>query len=126
MNKLEKLQGELEAGIVSFGYRKSDGTERRAIGTRRRDLIPQYDDNKVRELVEASINLAGNLGRVKENPKQLEQDPEPFWVGVEIFNSAIEPFHPKEKGAYTPNEDWINYYDFEAKGWRKCKKDNII
>lgn len=126
LTKAEELINQLEGGIVVFNYKKSDGTLRRAVGTRRNDLIPRFQEEKVQELVEASMNMAGNLQRMKDNPEMFEKDPEPFWAGVEIFNSAIEPFHPREKGAYTPNEDWINYYDFEAKGWRKCKKDNII
>lgn len=121
---------ELETGITTFTYVKTDGTRRKCYGTRNKNLIPEYINKEaVTELVETTTNLLSNLDKYKD---LVEEGGDPLDTmsllseSISWAASALKPFDPKEKKAYTSNDEWVNYYDFEAKGWRKFKVASVV
>ena len=125
---LEELLEKLQSGVVKFSYAKKEGDERIAFGTVNPDLVPiQYTKPQIQELYEASENclsvLKGRLGIVEEDEMQ------DYEAAVQLSEEALKPFRPKQKREVSSEakpSEYLNYYDFEAKGWRKFHPEKLV
>ncbi len=123
---LEELKEKLAVGVVKFTYAKIDGTPRIAFGTTNPNLIPSYDKDKVNELVEKTLILVEGTENVITDSKKLEQDNDWLTNRIAFVKEALKPFIKEKSSSYTHNLAFINYYDFESKGFRKFGIDNLI
>lgn len=125
-NPVDELLEKLQNGVEVFTYIKSDGSERRAAGTRKSDLIPLFDTDSIQKLIDASLVLRKSLIQAGEDLKRLQQsDSHDYEAVLELVDKAFKPFEPKEKKSRPQNDSVVTYYDFEAKGWRAFKKDAL-
>ena len=119
----DRLVQELNEKIVQFSYRKKDGSVRTAIGTRCASYIPKYINE---EAVDYLINaVEHNLDSMKRM----------FYIGLDktalqhncdLLENCMRPFRPKEKKEENSESSFINYYDFEAKSFRRFEKKNLV
>jgi hypothetical protein len=125
-NTAELVRQQMSVGICKFSYTKTDGTERIAYGTLYQKLIPKYKEDKVTLLIEARLHLSQIWSNLSQNEKSVSQNlrqinaPD-LEVAEEHFNLTLEPFLPREKRPFVPNDEWCNYYDLEAQDFRKFK-----
>lgn len=128
-DKLKELVSKLDQGIEVFTYLKSDGTIRKAIGTRSRDLVPEVLTDKLKKQIDVLVNAANHtVSILAEATDSNFVDTDPIATAGAILEDALKPFNPaptKAKSS-TPDSDWINYYDFEAKGWRKFNVGSLL
>lgn len=119
----DRLLGELEEKIMQFSYRKKDGTVRVSIGTRCKKYIPKYVNE---EAVDYLINaVEHNLDSMKRM----------FYIGLDktalqhncdLLENCMKPLRPKEKKEESSESSFINYYDFEAKSFRRFEKGSLV
>lgn len=107
----------LLAGIVTFQFEKADGTIRKAIGTLNQDFIPKDHSKEVKLLTDLynARELYDDVDPVNQVPWKLA------WESIDKHFEPKEPKKPRK-----PNLEIQTYYDFESKGWRSCKKQNIV
>lgn len=115
---IEQLKEGLASGIVKFSYTKKDGTQRVAIGTTNRELIPKYSDEAVSELVEASSLMSEVVSKVCDGHINRSQFLTEISPPQELLSDALKPFLPSEKVHRKVSENVHSYYDFSVKGWR--------
>jgi WYL_2, Sm-like SH3 beta-barrel fold len=124
---LAVLAAQMEAGAVKFTFRKSDGSNRVAFGTRKGSMINTLKPEKVAALVYATGDLIANHQTALDNPDYFAQDPDGFTPSMVIAQEALEPFLPKEaKAKKASNDSVFPYYDLEAQDWRNFKKDSLV
>lgn len=128
---LAELELRLGEGIVHFVYAKSGGVPREAIGTKSKHFIPntKLTDSVVKELENATDNMVSNMVKAIANPDILREDPDGFKYGIDILHGVRnQAFGDPEAipRSYTPNDNIVNYYDFESKGWRAFNKESIL
>lgn len=119
----DRLVQELNEKIIQFSYRKKDGSVRTAIGTRCASYIPKYINE---EAVDYLINA------VEHNLDSMRRM---FYIGLDktalqhncdLLENCMRPFRPKEKKEENSESSFINYYDFEAKSFRRFEKKNLV
>lgn len=121
----------MDREVVHFVYQKSGGVPRPAIGTRSYDHIPntRLTPGVVAELEQATDNLISNMNKVIHNPDLLKADPDGFKFGIDVLHGARAAAFgdPDAVGkSYTQDDSFVNYYDFESKGWRKFRRDSLL
>lgn len=128
---LQELSEKLKTGIAHFAYAKAEGEHRVAFGTLNPDLMPIINGETFSKLTTA-IGLASRIiSNIIENlglEKPLDKE------GIEMVMEEIESLYPQTKNnseeakkpARKVNESLQTYYDFEAKGFRSFKKDNLV
>lgn len=103
----EQFEQLMHEEVVPFVYEKSDGTLRHAIGTRCELLIPPSAEKF--ELYERTLKDIHEIGSADH---QLE--------------TLNEFFPEKKKAPRNQNPDRVNYYDFNAPGWRNFNKEKFV
>ena len=118
----DRLVQEMNEKIVQFSYKKKDGSVRTAIGTRCASYIPKHINE---EAIDNLINaVEHNLDSMKRM-FHLGLDKEALQHNCDLLETCMRPFRPKEKSESAAG-DFINYYDFEAKSFRKFEKKNLV
>ena len=123
---LEELKEALAKGVVKFCYLKIDGSERVAFGTTNPALIPSYDKDKVNSLVEKTLILVEGVENAITSPEKLKQDADWLSNRVAFVKEELRPLLKEKTSTYTPNDAFCNYYDFDAKGFRKFGIDKLV
>lgn len=118
----DRLVQEMDEKIVQFSYRKKDGSVRTAIGTRCAKYIPKHINE---EAIDYLINaVEHNLDSMKRMFR-LGLDKEALQHNCDLLENCVRPFRPKEKSENVES-DFINYYDFEVKSFRRFEKKNLV
>lgn len=117
---LEELIEKLKSGVVKFSYAKKEGEERIAFGTINSDLVPvQYSGPQIQALYETAENVM----------QSSDEDRSVMDEAINLLDDALKPFRPKTKrevSSESKPSEYLNYYDFEAKGWRKFHPEKLV
>jgi len=110
------IEKKLSEGVAKFTYLKKDGSVRTAFGTLNPKMIPKYTEAEVDKIITlANVVLRGlSTGDMsKETGKELADG----WY--RLINKEYKKSDKKES-------EYINYYDFEKKSFRKFKKSTAV
>lgn len=125
---LQILQDGLKNGIVHFCYAKTSGEVRHAFGTLNQDLMPVVTGDSFAKITTALGLALRTLDNIVESlglSKPLDKE------GIETVMEEIETLYPRKdkeakKTSRTMPDSNQMYYDFDAKGFRSFKKDNLV
>lgn len=109
----EKLLVQLGEGVCVFSYKKANGEIRRAVGTVNPSLIPE---------ISPLLSKIDIQAMYEESVDTTKADLSVYKGCMEKVGSLLS----NGKNTYTPSDEYQNYYDFEAKGFRKFKKELLV
>ena len=123
-NDINDLSQELKEGVVTFEYKKKDGSVRTAQGT----LNDEYLQEKIPDKVYLEVIVISTLMREKNIPtmKEYAQENGLEYLYTEIHDDKMcyvfEPIKKEKK----VNENVMTYYDVEKDAFRSFNKENFL
>jgi hypothetical protein len=127
------LHAALVHNIVTFYYRKADGTLRKAVGTLNPAYIPPVVFDKYmkarKELANAwtkvfQLTLADQ--RMPTNAFDLAELYEALKETNVVIGTLTKVYAESPALSDEELQLYVTYYDFIAQGFRKCRKDSIL
>lgn len=117
----EELQKLLKEGVVTFEFKKKDGSIRTAKGTLNENYIPKVEVENIC-LHKKEIDIL-----IKEKYKDLQDYMDANKIELVSISEDNEDYIFKlKKRKVKKNENLIFYYDLEKESFRSFNKENFI